>query len=157
MKRFEDFEHLLRVAGLFALGLVLFVAMRVLLVPSDFGELGHYRTGALEANRARAVSFAGQAACAECHTDTAALKAQGKHAKVNCEACHGAQAAHARSDDSTASKTPRPDPRALCLTCHAQSVARPAKFPQIDPKEHAESGACTECHTPHDPLGEAKK
>ena len=50
--RFEDQMHLIRMAGVFVVGGLVFLLMRGLLVPSDFGELGHYRASALEDNRA---------------------------------------------------------------------------------------------------------
>ncbi len=36
------------------------------------------------------VKFAGHQACEDCHTDVVDVKKNGKHAHVNCEACHGA-------------------------------------------------------------------
>ena len=41
---FKDREHLLRMAALFVAGLAAFVVLRGVLVPADFGELGHYRS-----------------------------------------------------------------------------------------------------------------
>ncbi len=40
----------------------------------------------------------------------------------------------------------------LCARCHAANVARPARFPQVDPAEHAGEEACTGCHKAHNPL-----
>jgi hypothetical protein len=40
-------------AGLFAVGLTAFLLLRWLMVPEGFGELGHYRVGAIADNRAR--------------------------------------------------------------------------------------------------------
>lgn len=145
---FKDAEHLLRVAALFALGVIAFFAARTLLVPADFGQMGHYRSGALADNRARPVVFAGAAACAECHHDVAEAKARGGHARPSCEACHGPQAAHAKDP---AVKPRRPEGRTLCLRCHAALVGRPPAFPQVDATEHAGEAACIECHAAHDP------
>jgi hypothetical protein len=149
---FDDYSHVLRMAGLFALGIVAFLVFRWVMVPSDFGRLGHYRFGALEANRTRAIAFAGQAACVDCHSDVATLRATGAHKGVHCEACHGALAAHvAAISNGTISKPDRPNPRTLCLRCHSPNASKPQAFPRIDPKEHAPEGPCTECHKAHAP------
>ena len=49
-------EHLVRVAGLFLAGVVVFVVLQALLIPEGFGLYGHYRAGALADNRARPFS-----------------------------------------------------------------------------------------------------
>ncbi len=147
--RFGDYEHLLRVLGLFAAGLVVFLVLKAFLVPASFGLYGHYRADSLEENRARPVSFAGHAVCEDCHADVVEARKKSKHERVSCEACHGALARHAAGDES-AGKPARPT-AALCLTCHASNVAKPAGFPQVSPKDHAEPGTCLECHKPHSP------
>jgi hypothetical protein len=148
--RFKDKEHLLRVAGIFAAALVLFLMLQLIFVPKDFGLYGHYRPGALDDIRARPVAFAGRETCEACHSEEAATKSKGKHAAVACEACHGALARHAEADDPEKAKPARPTAE-LCLVCHAANVAKPASFPQIKPKDHAEPGACLQCHKAHDP------
>ncbi len=146
---FKDKEHLLRMAGLFGAGIVLFLLLRGVLVPADFGELGHYRTGALEENRSVAMKFAGRAVCEECHDEVAADKAAGAHGGIGCEACHGALARHA---DGTAEEMPKlPDASGLCASCHEMAVAKPVWFPQVNEAEHAAGEMCTECHLPHRP------
>ena len=146
---FEGKEHLLRMAGLFGLGAGVFLGLQAILVPADFGVYGHYRAGALEDNKRRAAVYAGRASCAECHADAAAALKAGSHRTAGCEACHGPLFRHAA--DAAAQKPTRPDTRTLCLQCHAADAARPATFPQVDPREHAAEGACTECHTAHSP------
>jgi hypothetical protein len=147
--RFEDAQHVLRLAGLFLGGLLLFFGLRAWLVPDDFGVYGHYRARAIADNRSREPVFAGQAACLDCHEAEAAERQAGRHAGVRCEACHGPLAAHAegRTDERPA----RPDVPALCLTCHLAGTGRPASFPQIVPAEHAGDEPCTTCHRPHAP------
>jgi predicted CXXCH cytochrome family protein len=142
-------EHLVRVFGLFAAGLLLFLLAKALLVPADFGVYGHYRAGALADNRAEPLVHAGRAACAACHAERVAELGKGKHAGVGCESCHGPLAAHAA--EPKARKAQRPDGRALCLACHRTNVARPPSFSQVDPRDHAPEGACTDCHSAHDP------
>jgi ferredoxin len=51
---------------------------------------------------ARPVKFAGHETCEGCHTDILDVKKNGKHAHVNCEACHGALANHADDPDDQA-------------------------------------------------------
>jgi uncharacterized CHY-type Zn-finger protein len=136
-------------AGVFIVGVAAFVVLRWLMVPADFGVLGHYRAGALRDNMARPVVFAGQAACVECHPDVAAVRAKGRHAKVACEACHGALASHAAKPDGP--KPVRPDPRKTCIICHTASISKPKAFPQVVPAEHAPEGSCADCHVVHNP------
>lgn len=150
----KDRAHLLRVAAVFGAGLAMFFIVRAVLVPEGFGEYGHYRAPALKDIRATAPSFAGRQACADCHTDVPDALKKGKHAGLGCEACHGALARHV--DDQEKQKPVKLDGKKLCLTCHTMNVAKPAKFPQIDPAEHGEGAVCTSCHVAHDPLGGSK-
>jgi hypothetical protein len=145
-------EHLFRVAALFVAGVLVFLVLQALLVPKGFGLYGHYRAGALQDNRARRIVHAGRGACAECHSDVLEAAKGGHHQGIGCEACHGALARHA--EDPTEQKAERPDSRVLCVRCHAARVARPARFPQIDPPEHAGTEACVSCHAAHNPGGE---
>jgi len=147
--RFRDSRHLLRAGMLFGAGILVFLVARAVLVPKDFGTLGHFREGALADNRAREVSLAGRAACEECHSDVVDARKGSKHAGVNCEACHGALAAHATNP--TVTKPVRPNPKKICLVCHLPNAAKPKGFPQVDPKDHGEGGACGDCHKPHHP------
>ena len=63
------------------------------------------------------------------------VKKAGKHAHVNCEACHGPLANHA---DDPASVTPvKPDTAVLCARCHTASAAKPKGFPQVVPADHS--------------------
>jgi predicted CXXCH cytochrome family protein len=140
---FRHGGHLIRVAALFLAGVLAF------LVPKGFGVYGHYRAGAIEENRVRPVSFAGRAACVECHSEVPDAMKGGRHEAIRCEACHGPLAGHAA--DPTEKEAVRPDSKILCARCHAENVARPARFPQVDVKDHAGEEACTSCHTAHHP------
>ena len=87
---FRDAGHLFRLAGVFLAGILLFLVIRRFLVPKSFGEYGHYRGNALSEIAARPINFAGHDTCETCHADVLEKKKDGKHAHVNCEACHGA-------------------------------------------------------------------
>ena len=147
--RFGHRGHLVRVAALFAAGLVAFFVLRALFVPEGFGVYGHYRAGAIEENRVRPVAFAGRAACVECHSDVPDAMKGGRHEAVRCEACHGPLAGHA--GDPAEKKAARPDSKVLCARCHDANVARPARFPQVEVADHAGGEACTTCHAAHRP------
>jgi hypothetical protein len=147
--RFDDFRHLLRLLLLFLAGLAAFLLLRAVLMPPGFGDFGHYRAGALDDNRLRPVTFAGQRACLDCHGDVGETRAGGRHERLSCEGCHGAMASHA--SDPTGVAAARPDPRSVCLRCHARNRSRPASFPQIVVDEHAGDASCADCHRPHHP------
>ena len=55
------------------------------------------------------------------------MKKNGKHATVNCEACHGPLANHA--DDPADVTPPKLDTATLCVRCHAASEAKPKDVP----------------------------
>lgn len=150
MKKFlSDGQHLVRAGAILGGGVVVFVVVRSLLVPPDFGALGHYRPGALADAAALPVHFAGRAACEECHADVAEARHGSHHERIGCESCHGALAAHAADPGSMTPKLP--DAATVCLRCHSAQVARPVKFPQINPKDHGDGTRCNECHKPHHP------
>ncbi len=149
MSGLKDAGHLFRFAGLFVLAFLIFLVVRGYVVPKSFGEYGHYRGAAICEIAAKPIRFAGHQACESCHTDIADAKSKGVHAQVNCEACHGALAAHA---DDPMSVTPvKPDTAVLCARCHTASAAKPAGFPQVDPAEHSGGVPCETCHNPHSP------
>jgi len=150
MSRFKDAGHLLRVALIFAAGIIVFVLVRTVLVPRSFGEYGHYRGNAIAEIAAQPTAFAGHQACETCHSDVVDVKNKGKHAGVNCEACHGALATHADDPSALPAKL---DTAVLCVRCHEVNGARPKGFPQIVAKEHNSAELpCETCHQPHSPL-----
>ena len=149
MKRFKDVAHLVRLAVLFAAGLLVFSVARAALVPADFGTLGHYRAGAIDDVRAKVPEYAGQQACADCHTDVVELRAQARHKAIGCESCHGPLAKHAADPGQV--KPQRPEARPLCVHCHAANTGKSRRYPIVDVKEHAGDESCITCHTPHNP------
>lgn len=146
---FRDREHLVRMGALFGAGLAAFLVLRAALVPADFGELGHYRTGALQDTMIIPAAFAGQAVCADCHDDVADERSDGGHANISCEACHGALAGHANGLSDAVPELP--DAAWLCASCHEAAAAKPDWFPQVETGEHAGGDACVDCHLPHRP------
>ncbi len=150
VNRFKDAEHLLRLAAAFAIVLVVFLLVRAHFVPKSFGQYGHYRGDALAELSSKPLSFAGHQACEECHGDVLEMKKAGKHAGVNCEACHGPLATHAA--DPTSVVPQLPDTAVLCARCHEENIAKPKSFPQVVSKEHSGGVVCKSCHVPHSPL-----
>lgn len=144
----KDAGHLFRFLGLFVLAFIVFLVVRRYVVPPSFGQYGHYRANAITEMGARPVKFAGHQACETCHTDQADLKSKGKHAHVNCEACHGALAKHADDPSVAPAKL---DTAVLCARCHTASAAKPKGFPQVDPADHSNGVPCETCHQPHSP------
>jgi hypothetical protein len=149
MNIFNDAGHLFRLAGVFVLGLLLFLVVRGFLVPKSFGQYGHYRGSSMTEIAARPVKFAGHQTCEPCHSDVLDQKNAGKHARVNCEACHGPQAAHA---DDPSIKPAKLDTAILCARCHEQNAAKPKGFPQVATLDHSAGLACDTCHQPHSPV-----
>jgi hypothetical protein len=149
MNWLEDAGHLFRLAAVFAIGLVLFFVARGFMVPHSFGEYGHYRGDALTEIAARPAAFAGHQACETCHTDVLDTKKNSKHARVNCEACHGPLARHA--DDPSALEPAKLDTAVLCVRCHEANIAKPRDFPQVVSADHSSGLPCDTCHQPHSP------
>ena len=148
MARFSSYEHLLRLAAVFAVGIGLFAGVRWWLVPADYGVFGAYRASALAQNQAKPIVYAGQVVCVDCHSDVAQVRKPNAHARISCESCHGALGAHA-ADPAVA--VTRPDPRTTCAICHLPDTAKPAAFKTVTVAEHAGTESCVSCHSPHAP------
>jgi hypothetical protein len=149
MNFFRDTGHLFRFAGLFVIAFLVFWVIRGYVVPPTFGRYGHYRAAAINEIAARPLHYAGHAACESCHSDVLDMKKAGKHAGVNCEACHGPLVQHAADPLNV---TPvKLDTATLCVRCHSASAARPKTFPQVNIEEHASGVSCETCHQPHSP------
>jgi cytochrome c553 len=141
--------HLFRLVGLLVAGVAIFVVVRGMVVPTGFGQYGHYRPGALQDVAARPIAYAGQADCALCHEEVANSRVGSRHEKVHCEACHGPLARHVDSPSDL--KPKRPEMTALCVRCHEADAAKPKGFPQVVTKEHSGGEGCGTCHKPHHP------
>jgi hypothetical protein len=178
---FKDAGHLFRFAGLFVLAFLVFLVVRHFIVPASFGQYGHYRGAAIGEIASRPAKFAGHDTCEGCHADVQDKKKNGKHAHVNCEACHGAlikrlpapeehptnlyqrllvfaglhipaEKPFVRHADDPSSVVPElPDTAVLCARCHTASTAKPKGFPQVVPADHSNGLPCKNCHDPHSP------
>lgn len=126
-----------------------FIAFRYLLVPPDFGKLGHYRASAIKDVLSQEIKYAGQTACADCHEDLVGVKKRGYHREVSCEVCHGPAAQH--TEDPENNKPIIPKGREYCPLCHEYHPSRPTGFPQIVSESHNPMKPCIACHEPHDP------
>jgi hypothetical protein len=149
----EHSKHIWRGAILLVLALVGIVVGRHFMVPASFGEMGYYRGDALYEFMDKAPEHGAVGACAECHDDVAAAKAAGKHASVQCEACHAPLSTHVRDGEMVGEMAINRSYR-LCAYCHQELVARPATIAQINLADHLDLGpedvipehACLECH-----------
>lgn len=148
--KFKDAAHLFRMAAVFAAGILVFVMVRSFFVPKTFGQYGHYRAAALTDIKALPVHYAGHQACEACHSDVLDVKVKGKHAPVNCEACHGPLATH--TEDPGGVTPEKLDTAKLCVKCHEANSAKPKNFPQVVSADHSAGLACNECHQPHSPV-----
>ena len=146
---FRNTRHLLRMAGIFGIGIAAFLVLRMLFVPEGFGRYGHYRAPAIADGMAKPVVYAGRAACSGCHAEVVAARQASKHAAIGCEACHGALAKHAAEPSKF--KAVKPQAAQLCVVCHEANVARPKWFKQVDSAEHSGGDACDTCHASHAP------
>lgn len=146
---FKDKEHLVRMAGIFAVGIVLFLALQAAFIPKSFGLYGHYRAGAITDEAKKPRVYAGRASCARCHAPQVEAKSANKHAGLGCEACHGPLIEHAANPARM--KPAKLDAKSLCPVCHEMNAARPKWFKQVKSVEHSSGEACDTCHQPHAP------
>lgn len=128
---------------------VVYLLIRQLLVPSDFGLLGHFRASSITANVQRENKYAGSEACADCHDQIVGAKKHGYHRDVSCESCHGPSMAHTGDPEKLKPAIVRT--RTLCLLCHEYLPTRPTGFPQVISDSHNPAKPCVSCHRPHDP------
>jgi len=142
----EQIRHLLVPFFIIVAGYLL---ARCLLIPQDFGLLGHYRASSVTVNTQKPINYAGAAACAECHEQVTTAKKQGYHRGVACEACHGPAQAHTQDPENARPTITRT--RTLCLLCHEYLPTRPTGFPQVISESHNPTKPCISCHRPHDP------
>ena len=144
-------EQIKRLVVVFAAVISLFIIIRPILIPTDFGEYGHYRTSAVTEIVTQEIKYAGRQICYDCHDDVVDIKLSGYHKNLSCEVCHGPAAAHTE-DDEIIPEAPRK--RGFCPVCHEYLPSRPTGFPQIKVATHNPMKPCIKCHDPHDPKPE---
>ena len=142
-------EQLLRLLIIVIIFIALLLIARSWLVPNDFGEIGHYRTSALDDIISYELNYAGQDICNDCHDDLVEIKAAGYHEFLSCEVCHGPAAQHTEEPGSVTLSAPRE--RSYCPLCHEYLPSRPTGFPQIISASHNPMIPCISCHEPHNP------
>lgn len=153
----EHTKHIIRAVLLLVLAAVGFVLLRHFLYPTSFGQYGHYRFNNVAEYAAPEIMHGAPGACNACHEEEAKNKAEGKHAPVSCELCHGPLGMHVKADAKTQAM-PIDRSIKLCSGCHQRLAARRDDFPQVVLASHAiEKGApaadmvCLECHNAHKP------
>ncbi len=149
-------SHIYRLIVVLGVALFLFLQVKDWLTPASWDQTAWYRTAAAEELKHLPMQYgAGKEACYACHEERREEFESGSHLNLACEACHGPGPAHANATEKLADAVVRPE-KALCLRCHAQSVARPESFPQYSEGIHAGMGAdptkaCQNCHKTHSP------
>lgn len=132
------------------------LALRTLLVPSDFGahERGYMYGWHRKSNEAEwkkyPVKYKTSATCRECHQDKCDDIKDSPHGSISCENCHGPRYNH--PEDPVGLNIDRS--RALCIRCHAYLPYKESgrgKILGIDPEKHHPRTECIMCHYPHDP------
>ncbi|MGZ5445968.1 MAG: hypothetical protein ACXW31_13550 [Thermoanaerobaculia bacterium] len=150
---FKDKEHLVRMAGIFALGIIAFLVLQLLLVPDTFGLYGHYRAAAIDDEMRKPITYAGRASCARCHAAVVDVQKAGKHATLGCEGCHGPLLKHVGAPSRE--KPLKLSTTKVCPVCHEANIARPKGHKQVNSAEHSGGEPCDTCHSVHAPeMGE---
>ena len=159
----KTYNHIIRFALLIILVIIGFLIVRTSMVPDSFGNHGsytyaYYRADSKDEQAALPAIYQGTEQCSSCHESQAAILADGTHAALDCESCHGSFKAH---NNNTAERMTISDPVDACMTCHTRLNARPAEFPQINSfeahlKDQGETIlpglTCSTCHDPHMPM-----
>lgn len=152
------FRPLLVVIGI--VGIILIV--RYFVVPSDFGVhergymYGWYRKGNEGDWKSFKIKFQTREYCKDCHADQYKKVISSKHAKVQCENCHGPAGDHPEKPE----KLNIDRSRELCLRCHAYLPYRPTRYAELpggtitlkmqDPDTHNPGIECITCHSVHE-------
>jgi hypothetical protein len=147
-----------RILMLYFAGVIIFFALRVVLVPPTFGEIGWYRAESVGEIAGLQTKIGEEFRCFDCHITEYAEWSVGEHRNVSCESCHGLLKLHAENPEKYKGYDEFLSPEAFnstidfCLSCHGESISKPEHFPQISVK-HSKSWDCLNCHNPHNPVG----
>ncbi len=140
---------------------ILLLIVRSIIVPSDFKAANSdykyqwHRLGNEEEWKNFKVKHQGKDYCKDCHSAQYGFITASKHAKVQCENCHGPAVEH----PSNPSKLTIDRSRELCLRCHAYLPYRPVTYTGLpegpiplkmkNPDEHNPGIECATCHDVH--------
>ncbi|MFH0864921.1 MAG: hypothetical protein V1904_01910 [Bacteroidota bacterium] len=142
-------KQIIRLLIAFVIFVGLFMLARHFLVPDSFGDLGHYRSDAVDDIKQQEPKYVNSLSCIYCHKDLDSVNSAGDHAGINCQTCHGPGNKHA--EDPSANILPKPSGREFCGNCHDINAARPAFIKQVDISKHNTGSKCITCHNPHSP------
>jgi len=129
----NQISHILKAIALLLVAAAGFLVLRGFITPDSFGVqhsymYGYYRANSDAEQATLPMLYQGSSACVDCHARAAAFWADGKHAGVPCESCHGI----CRAGKNEAGEKPVIDSSIeACKKCHAALLGRPAKFPQV--------------------------
>jgi len=156
-------NHIFRPLIVF-IGIVLLVlAVRLVLVPKDFGigqrgyMYGWHREGNVEDWKKIPVKYQGKEYCSGCHSDKVDSINKSPHKNIQCENCHGPAGTPEGVLHYDADKMPKLEidkSRAQCLRCHyplPYPTSERSKIRGIDPDKHNPDIECSMCHNPHKP------
>ena len=124
-------QHIKRLIMVFVVFIILFLILQHILKPVSFGKLGHYRELSIHENSIKPLYYAGAVNCSNCHDSIHVIKAEGFHAQLNCEVCHGPGLKHALyAGQFKGRQLPdsliltMPNERRDCAICHEINAAR---------------------------------
>ena len=167
-------QHIKRLILVFVVFIILFLILKHILKPVSFGNLGHYRELSIQENSMKPLQYAGAVNCSNCHDSIRLIKAEGFHAQLKCEVCHGPGLKHALyAGRFTDRQLPdslilvKPNERRDCAICHEINAARikitfdtinNTLVKQVNVMEHnlmskktKMEKKCVLCHNPHQP------
>jgi predicted CXXCH cytochrome family protein len=101
------------------------------------------------------VKYKGVDYCKDCHSEQYKAVVSSRHAKVQCENCHGPAMDHPENP----AKLSLDKTRELCLRCHSNLPYRPSAYAELpkgpielkmqDPDGHNPGVECIMCHSVH--------
>lgn len=136
--------------GTLALTLLLFGALwGGLAMAAPYLEVTLHPSWNTQTQAGMELSYAGVAACVDCHEPEVTRLVTSKHAEIGCESCHGALLDHALSSPGPEADLEIATPTSeLCIRCHEETTGRPDAFPQVAVELHYIVD-CLACHNPH--------
>ncbi len=158
----QHYVHVIKILVVFIILGIGGAGAQALLVPKDFGEHGHYRTGAIEDEMNLLVRNQTNDSCMSCHPFIKKVHLKGVHKTVSCEFCHGPNGDHVADGKKIAEMPVKrgEEIKHLCLRCHNKIIrARPEEsikmvaMPQhLEEKRVRTTHICNQCHHVHAPM-----